>query len=415
MYFILAKITGKAMRPVIFLQYKVSYFYKKNLSGRTKEWFLKRGFLQSALWLVLLLVGLAHTTLVPKKNLYLSGQKTIAYAIVGPDEEFGTEEIIAETTVNTAPTHSWREGLLDNDTMSGAGDVYLQHSDPAAVVAGGTAITKPIIVPGSTRGVARNKVIEHIIEPGDSLGGIAYQYGISIETLLWENKLTAKSIIRPGNRLLIPPTTGVMHSVAKGDTISKIAKLYRAKEEDVIRFNALSEDGTNLAIGDRIMVPNGTKVSVSAPATAARTPATTGVVVRRNVPGSTQAPSASGYVWPSGARLITQYFGWKHTAIDIAGPKNTPTYAVKSGTVETAQCGWNSGYGCYIIINHGGGVKTLYGHHNTLLVAPGDRVEAGQTIGLMGNTGNVRGVTGIHLHFEIRINGTKVNPLGYVK
>jgi murein DD-endopeptidase MepM/ murein hydrolase activator NlpD len=68
-----------------------------------------------------------------------------------------------------------------------------------------------------------------------------------------------------------------------------------------------------------------------------------------------------------------------------------------------------------VVIDHGGGIKTLYGHHSKLLVSPGDQVDTGQTIALMGNTGRVYGRTGIHLHFEIRVNGVRVNPLGYVK
>jgi murein DD-endopeptidase MepM/ murein hydrolase activator NlpD len=83
--------------------------------------------------------------------------------------------------------------------------------------------------------------------------------------------------------------------------------------------------------------------------------------------------------------------------------------------VEKSQCGWNSGYGCVIIIDHGGGIKTLYGHNSRLLVNVGDHVEAGQTIGLMGNTGNVRGRTGIHLHFEVWVNGVRTNPFKFVK
>jgi murein DD-endopeptidase MepM/ murein hydrolase activator NlpD len=101
--------------------------------------------------------------------------------------------------------------------------------------------------------------------------------------------------------------------------------------------------------------------------------------------------------------------------LDIAGPFATPTYAAKAGVVEKAQCGWNSGYGCVIIIDHGGGIKTLYGHHSKLLVSAGDHVDAGDTIGLMGNTGNVRGITGIHVHFEVIVGGVRVNPLGYVR
>jgi murein DD-endopeptidase MepM/ murein hydrolase activator NlpD len=148
----------------------------------------------------------------------------------------------------------------------------------------------------------------------------------------------------------------------------------------------------------------------------------TPVVTARNIakiavpPSSRQTPTVSGFVWPTAVHLVTQYFTWQHHGIDIAGGSfSTPNYAAKAGVVEKAQCGWNSGYGCEIIINHGGGIKTLYGHNSKLLVSVGDKVVAGQTIGMMGNTGNVRGRTGIHLHFEVLVNGARTNPFQFVK
>jgi murein DD-endopeptidase MepM/ murein hydrolase activator NlpD len=280
-------------------------------------------------------------------------------------------------------------------------------------MAGGSAVSKPILMPGATMGGARYRVEEYTVMPGDSLGTIAEDFNVSIATVLWENNLNLNSVLRLGNILRIPPVTGIMHKVKKGDTIKKIAKLYGAKEDNIITFNRLKEDGSDLVIGEKIMVPDGIKPREQAIARISTNYASVGRVV--TPPRSSQSPLASGFVWPSGARTITQYYNWKHHALDIAGLWQSPNYAAKAGVVEISQCGWNRGYGCYILINHGGGVKTLYGHNSKLLVFPGDYVEAGQTIGLMGNTGNVRGVTGIHLHFEIQINGTKVNPLGYIR
>ena len=77
--------------------------------------------------------------------------------------------------------------------------------------------------------------------------------------------------------------------------------------------------------------------------------------------------------------------------------------------------GWQSGYGNTIVLNHGNGFKTRYGHASELYVSAGDKVAQGQVIAKQGRTGRVRGVTGIHLHFEIIKNGSRVNPLGYVK
>jgi murein DD-endopeptidase MepM/ murein hydrolase activator NlpD len=107
---------------------------------------------------------------------------------------------------------------------------------------------------------------------------------------------------------------------------------------------------------------------------------------------------------------ITQYFSWSHHAVDIANHVGTPIYAADAGVVETE--GWGRGYGNQIVIDHGGGKKTRYGHLSKFYVSKGQEVEKGETIAAMGSTGNS---TGPHLHFEVMINGTKYNPLNYVR
>ncbi|WOO86993.1 peptidoglycan DD-metalloendopeptidase family protein [Mollicutes bacterium LVI A0039] len=122
---------------------------------------------------------------------------------------------------------------------------------------------------------------------------------------------------------------------------------------------------------------------------------------------------SSGFIWPSSSTRVTCEVGCYagHTGIDIQSYYGGPIYAVKEGVVTTA--GWSSGgYGYYVIINHGGGVQTLYAHQSQQPpVKVGDTVTQGQVIGFEGATGNV---TGEHLHFEVHINGTKVNPRGYI-
>ena len=98
-----------------------------------------------------------------------------------------------------------------------------------------------------------------------------------------------------------------------------------------------------------------------------------------------------------------------HTGIDYAAPYGTSILAAEAGVVLTA--GWNSGYGYCVTINHGGGYVTLYGHCSSLLVSAGQKVTRGQTIARVGSTGNS---TGNHLHFEVRINGSTVDPSGYL-
>lgn len=112
---------------------------------------------------------------------------------------------------------------------------------------------------------------------------------------------------------------------------------------------------------------------------------------------------------------VTSRFGSRwgktHKGIDIGAPKGTSVKAVASGTVTVSSNGYNGGYGNYIIISHGNGVETVYGHCSALYVKVGQRVSQGQSIAAVGNTGRS---TGNHLHFEIRVNGVAQNPQNYL-
>lgn len=411
LFFILGHLASPFWRFRAFINYKVVYSLKRHGLTRPDNWILQRRNLQVVIFLALLLVALPQTVLSKRQDSYAVGRNTIAYVLSAPSEDYDLEEIKAEPQSFEQYAPSWKEGVVSTDIYAAPQrQHYPVEQDLAAVAPGGLAINKPYIMPGAVIGGARNKTIEYVVEPGDSLSTIAYQFDVSVATVLWANNLSLRSIIRPGNKLNIPPISGIIHKIKKGDNLKKIATLYGAKIDEIVKFNKLKEDGTDLIIGEEIMIPGGAKPNVYVP------PLVRSTIGSIAAPaGSRQAAGSYGFVWPTVARAVTQYYNWKHHAIDIAGAMATPIYAAKAGAVETAQCGWNGGYGCYIILNHGDGYKTVYGHNSRLLVAAGEYVEIGQSIALMGNTGNVRGRTGIHLHFEIRINGTLVNPLGYVR
>jgi murein DD-endopeptidase MepM/ murein hydrolase activator NlpD len=99
-----------------------------------------------------------------------------------------------------------------------------------------------------------------------------------------------------------------------------------------------------------------------------------------------------------------------HQGIDIPGPLGTPVYATADGVIQRS--GWASGYGNLVEINHGNGLETRYGHLSKLIAQPNERVRRGQLIGLMGSTGRS---TGSHLHYEVRIAGSAVNPMPYIE
>jgi len=135
--------------------------------------------------------------------------------------------------------------------------------------------------------------------------------------------------------------------------------------------------------------------------------------------GSQGAIASTGsLIWPVDGP-ITSPFGWRihpifgtqrfHSGIDIGADYGTPIRAADGGVVAYAD--WMGGYGKAVIIDHGRGISTLYGHQSEILVSAGQRVSKGQIIGRIGTTGYS---TGPHLHFEVRENGTPVNPVGYL-
>lgn len=245
----------------------------------------------------------------------------------------------------------------------------------------------------------RDKTVDYEVEAGDTVSSIAEEYGVSENTILWENDLTATSQIKEGQTLRILPVSGVAHKVQSGDTIYSVAKRYRANAQAIIDFpfNDVGDD-FQLATGQVLVVPDG------APPEKPK-PAPTQYLAQQNIPigdlGSGQ------FAWPAGGDLA-QYFSWYHPAIDISNLSGGPIMAVDSGTVMVA--GWpdSYGYGNRVEIDHGNGFRTLYAHMSAIYVSPGQVVSKGDVIGVMGSTGRS---TGVHLHLEVRKEGVALNPL----
>jgi murein DD-endopeptidase MepM/ murein hydrolase activator NlpD len=245
----------------------------------------------------------------------------------------------------------------------------------------------------------RDKIYEHAVQSGDTVSSIAEKYGVSADTVRWQNNIDAKDTIKPGQVLEIIPVTGIAHKVQKGDTVYSIAKKYDTEPQPIadFPFNAFVNDETfELAIGQIVIVPEGVKPQEKKP-----------VVPRqqRTVPIAGTAVASGSFVWPTSGR-ITQGFSWYHKAWDIANRDAPNILAADGGTVVTA--GWSGvGYGNHIIIDHGNGYRTLYAHMSSLYVGVGAKVGRGTAIGKMGSTGRS---TGIHLHFEVIRNGVHLNP-----
>ena len=280
-----------------------------------------------------------------------------------------------------------------------------QQQTNLATTEGGTTLVKPELVSTETAKITRTSIKEYTVGVGDVIGSIAEQFNISVNTILWANNLTSRSYIKPGQKLIIPPTSGTVHTVKKGDTINSIAKKYSASASQIRTFNNISNDDV-IPVGETVMVPGG-RVVYTVPTRTYTTPTPT--------PSYTTPPattSSSGMIWPSACRRITQYYrGWRHTGLDIACGMSQPIKAVADGVVTRIQyLRW--GYGYNITIDHGGGKQTLYAHASWVYVEVGDSVKQGQVIMKEGSTGRS---TGPHLHFEVKINGSRVNPLNYIR
>lgn len=235
-----------------------------------------------------------------------------------------------------------------------------------------------------------DRISVYTVHPGDTLSEIAFMFDVSPNTILWANDLKSSKDIHPGDQLIILPISGLRYTVKKGDTLSKIAKSTGGDEEEIIAYNDLP-DGYVPKVGDVIIVPDGESHSTSA------TPIKTSSASTGST--STGGKYAGYFIRPAAGTKTQGLHGKYRTGVDIASSYGSAIKAAAPGTVLIAKSsGYNGGYGIYVVIQHANGLQTLYGHLSSINVTVGSRVEQGELIGKMGNSGNS---TGTHLHFEI--------------
>lgn len=253
----------------------------------------------------------------------------------------------------------------------------------------------------------RADIIQYQIQEGDTVSKISEKFGVSEDTIYWENNITAKTRLKTAETLRILPVSGVKHTVSRGETVNNIADKYDISAQAIVDwpFNTFTNDETfALAVGQILIIPDGVKPD--------EIPVNPRQYLARQTPaaGSAAAAGSGNWVWPAQGRL-TQYFVWYHPALDIANRDGPAVVAADSGKVILVSAG-RVGYGNHIIVDHGNGFSTLYAHLSGFNVSQGQNVGKGTVLGSMGSTGRS---TGTHLHFEIRLNGIAQNPLSYLK
>jgi len=308
-----------------------------------------------------------------------------------------------------------------------------------------------------------------IVGPGDTLATISHRYGVPEAAILEANNIANPALIHPGRHLVIPhrrgpgfgtaasaPQTrvattaamppglvgpaqsalspsGKVHTVAPGETLHSIARLYGKSVLALARANNIPPD-TMVKVGERIVIPDMQSASAApAPRVAPQGEGTVGSLATADSPHSARlaapvapqvqdnpvraaepAGSLPSFRWPVRGRIIAAFGpkpnGLQNDGINLAVPEGTPVKAAEDGVVAYAG-NELKGYGNLVLIRHSDGFVTAYAHASELLVKKGDTVKRGQVIAKSGQTGNV---TSPQLHFEIRKGATPVDPAQYL-
>lgn len=250
----------------------------------------------------------------------------------------------------------------------------------------------------------------YVVKRGDTPNGIAERFGIKPESILGGNPQLSEesSLLQIGTELVILPIDGVLHTVQPGETLDDLEILYGISQEVIVAYEPNGLDFPYRLVPEtKILIPGAVRELF------VWTPPDLSSVGGTSSEGSGVRPIIVGtgtFVYPVNGRNFTQFFWYGHPGLDIALGEGSAVYASDTGTVTYA--GWNNfGYGNLIVVNHGNGFETFYGHLSGINVVPGQIVYQGNVIGASGNTGNS---SGPHIHFEIRINNNRDNPCWYI-
>ena len=272
----------------------------------------------------------------------------------------------------------------------------------------------------------RVDVITYTVQTGESLFSIADQFGLKPETILWGNYDTLKDnphLLRPEQVLNILPVNGTYYEWHENDNLNAIADFFQTDVDEIIEYPgnhidliALQEGKPAIEDGTWLIIKDGKRAlkDWGPPAISRSNPASARYYGAGHCGSVYEGAIGYGsFIWPTTDRTISGYTfnSAVHPAVDIGGSIGNAIFATDSGVVVYA--GWSDyGYGYLVVIDHGNGWQSAYAHLSSVGVGCGQSVGQGNVIGALGSTGNS---TGPHLHFELVINGSKVNPLDFAR
>lgn len=237
-----------------------------------------------------------------------------------------------------------------------------------------------------------SKPESYVIEKGDSLWSVSRKFGIEPDLLARANGIGSEDFLYEGESLNVPEGEASVYTVSKGDTLWGLANRFNITIESLAEYNGI-ENGEFLPAGKSLLIPLGNSLTG---------PDDKDTFIR--------IPQLE--LWPVSG-VVSSAFGTRngrmHEGIDIAADWGKPIVAVAEGRVVFA--GSRGSYGKTVIINHGGGFRSLYGHASRIDVSPGETVRKGQVIARVGSTGRS---TGPHLHIELLYRGVPVDPEKYL-
>ncbi|MHB1004171.1 MAG: LysM peptidoglycan-binding domain-containing protein [Chloroflexota bacterium] len=299
--------------------------------------------------------------------------------------------------------------VKSGDTLYGIGMKYAVEPGELARAngipsSGILQIGQKLDIPQSQSGSQASTPANYAVVPGDTLSGIADRFGVSEDALIAANSITNREYLYAGQKLVIPSAGSAATAAAPaqtgpaayiidiGDTLSGIADRFGLSSTAVASANGLANPNS-LRVGQRLTIPNQPQVTA-------------------------RGGRRASFVWPTFGEITTYFHevgpywvaGW-HEGLDIAAASGTIIRAAEDGMVVESEDGWNRGYGNYVKIDHGNGLVTLYAHMSERGIAAYKEVKRGDVIGYVGSTG---ASTGPHLHFEVRIDGEKKDPLLYL-